>query len=168
MRFGYQSIIYGPRFESASELDRALAFISDSGFSGVELFQEPDEFRRLGLNCQQLVEKLARFGLSMLGMSGADLKARREFLGDYKSPYLYTDIFPIEEVQKTLLAGYRVALHPHAFKPIHNVEDALRWFRDPRFQKYWQGGTKQLLLLPDTAHSKIVWDRDDRCDSGIP
>ncbi len=96
MRFGYQTIIYGPRFDSIDALDRAFAFIADAGFAGVELFQEPQEFLRLGLDCQELTDKLkTRFHLELLGMSGADLRARREFLGANREPYLYTDTFPV-------------------------------------------------------------------------
>ena len=160
MRFGSQTIIYGPRFDSIDALDRAFAFIADAGFAGVELFQEPQEFLRLGLDCQELTDKLkTRFPPRTARDVRSRPKGEEGVPWSQREAYLYTDTFPVDEVLRTLEAGYRVALHPHTFKPIHNVEDARRWFLDPRFQKYWKSKSRpQLLIIPDTAHAKIVWD----------
>ncbi len=167
MRFAYQTIIYGWKFQDAKARNRAFEFIADCGFEGIELFQKTT-FEELGITCSDLLAELRSHNLDLIGLTGGDLNHRVEFLDThftdkssrFKAPFLYTDSAGVLEILATLELGYRVALHPHVFKPIHNLDDVLTIWHDPAFKAYTDLRTKnkQLLLLPDTAHGYIVGD----------
>jgi signal transduction histidine kinase/sugar phosphate isomerase/epimerase len=149
MRFGYQTIIFG---RHVKDWERTFGFIADAGFAGVELFQSPSEIvpnRKI----DALLELLSRFQLSLIGLAGGTIAERTRFLGDLKEPYLYADRFETAERQ-ALAQGYTVALHPHVFKPIHRLDDAIQFLEDPELNQL----PGRLLLLPDTAHFAIVGD----------
>ena len=149
MRFGYQTIIFG---RCVKNWERMLGIIADAGFEGVELFQPPREIAQ-NQNIEGVLELLGRFRLRLIGLAGGTIRERARFLGEFKEPYLYADRF--EEAERQVLAdGYTVAIHPHVFKPIHRVDDAIQILEDPELAQL----PGRLLLLPDTAHLTIVGD----------
>jgi sugar phosphate isomerase/epimerase len=132
--------------------ERMLGIIADAGFEGVELFQPPREIAQ-NQNIEGVLELLGRFRLRLIGLAGGTIRERARFLGEFKEPYLYADRF--EEAERQVLAdGYTVAIHPHVFKPIHRVDDAIQILEDPELAQL----PGRLLLLPDTAHLTIVGD----------
>ena len=156
MRFAYQTIVFGRRFRNRRDFDYAMKVIAGAGFEGVELFQPPSG---LGLKDVTSASELMRllkadYGLELVGLSGGSIEDRIRFLGSEKGPYLYLDgLPPLDKMADWLKAGYRLALHPHAFKPIRSLGDAEVIFRLPDFRD-----SPNLLFLPDTAHLTIAND----------
>jgi signal transduction histidine kinase len=116
----------------------------------VELFQPATE---LAANTDQLLERLNRFGLALIGLAGGEIQARAKFLGEHRDVYLYADRFGPEE-RAALADGYTLALHPHVFKKMHRLEDAETILSDATLEPY----RDRLRLLPDTAHLTIAGD----------
>jgi len=159
MRFAYQTIIYGWSFgqdepeQIKKAMERAFDAIASAGFEGIELFQKP---RDLHLNSYEQLEAILGKKLVLAGMSGGSLSQMAEFLGGHKTPYLYTDCLPREESLEVLGKGYTIAIHPHAFKAIHNMNHVHAVYQNKDFRRYFESG--HLKLLPDTAHGHIVGD----------
>lgn len=147
MRFGCQTIIFGP---TVANWDEVFEQTADAGFQGVELFQPASE---IAPTITELLDRLGKHGLTLIGLAGDDIYSRQKYLGEYRNPYLYADRFEAAE-REALEAGYTVALHPHVFKKMHRVEDAEAILNDPAYQ----ANKERLLFLPDTAHLTIVGD----------
>jgi len=124
-----------------------LDVVQRAGFHGVELAQIPKYL--CGGDFHQLQAELAKRRLTLLGLSGGSLDERREFIGEAKDPkpYLYCESVGDAE-RDAMERRCRIALHPHAFKEVHCLEDAARVLR----------GNPKLLLIPDSAHQYIVGD----------
>lgn len=169
LRFGYQTIIFGHHIP---DLRRLCEVLRSCGFTGVEFFQHPKTLN--GLDIKQLVEFLATFNLTLLGLSGGRLQDRIEYLDGYTDPYLYLDSFPPlangrlrsschhearppftkAEFDSWLSQGYRFGIHPHVGKPIHRASDAEAILGHAEYS----GNTTQVQLIVDTAHAFIVGD----------
>jgi signal transduction histidine kinase/sugar phosphate isomerase/epimerase len=123
-----------------------LDAISAIGFEGVEIAQ-PIECLQY-LDAESLIKAAEDRGLELLGLAGGSLRKRAEFIKRHRrAVYLYCERVGDEECE-ALRQGYRLALHPHAYKKVHRFDDA----------KVELMEHKDLEFLPDTAHSTIVGD----------
>lgn len=124
-----------------------LDVVQRVGFQGVELAQIPKYLYRG--NFRRLRDELAKRGLDLLGLSGGSLQQRIDFIrraGDPK-PYLFCEAVGRAEKQ-AIEKGYRIVLHPHAFKEVHCMDDAVRLL----------DANPKMLLVLDSAHLHIVGD----------
>lgn len=151
MRLAIHSISWGEDVD----LNRLLSDVTAAGYSGIELFQHPDV---LG-SPQRVFKAFQDYGLHLLGLSGGALEERTAFIREYAEllgrpvshtdvPYVYFDDKMDDTVEEMLNQGFRIALHPHMYKPVQTLDEAERLLR-----KY-----RELRFLPDTAHLTIAGD----------
>lgn len=129
--------------------------IASTGYSGVEIFQDPSLIGGI----DQVIKVFAAHGLEVIGICGGTFvdrvnfvdgfaNANKKYIGDETLPYIYLDERIDHEVAAKIEKGYRVALHPHMYKPVQTLAEA-----EVLLKKF-----TKLLLLPDTAHLYIAGD----------
>lgn len=151
-KFAVQSIAWD-RLPLATILRDAKA----AGYSGVELFQHPDdlggaaaidaaleraEMHLVGVTCGSFDERCALVR-QLAKLRGLDI-------GDPSMPYVYTDEWreSAPRFRDALAEGFRIALHPHMYKPVQTMAEA----------RAILARHAKLSFLPDTAHLKIAGD----------
>jgi sugar phosphate isomerase/epimerase len=151
-RYAVHSISWGH-----APLKSLLEDAKTAGYTGVELFQHP---RELG-GAKPVLEEFLRFGLTLIGVTAGAFEERCEFVkeyaallgvdvGDRKVPYIYVDEWRDEDLRfrDALNAGFRLAIHPHMYKPVQTLREAAALL-----DRY-----AALRFLPDTAHLTIAGD----------
>jgi signal transduction histidine kinase/sugar phosphate isomerase/epimerase len=145
MKLGFETVLYG-RFPN---LEHMFWEIAEAGYQGVEIAQSPAMLKASGVSSlSELRQILKQCGnLELAGMAGGTLKDRLEYIGDAPPPdYLYIDSWDDEYCTKAEAMGIVLALHPHAFMPIHRMRDAFERLK-----------THPLLqLCPDSAHLTLL------------
>jgi inosose dehydratase len=151
-KYAVHSIAWGD-----SPLETILAEAGSAGYSGVELFQHPDE---LG-GAAEIIRAFNASRLQLVGIASGSFDDRcrlvRELarerhlkVGDPSLPYVYADEWRENDrrFRDALDEGFRIGLHPHMYKPVQTLQEAEAILRDhPR-----------LGFLPDTAHLSIAGD----------
>jgi sugar phosphate isomerase/epimerase len=163
MPVAVQTISWGRR----PDVNRMIQEIRRAGYDGIELGQIPALFRPV----DAFWELLQRHGLTLVGVACGSLKDKVDFVSEFVSfdqrmrvyqvqtgraeewtvpnqhPYIYIDDFPPGS-KLALDQGYRLALHPHMFKP----------FQTERNFKPLLDATEyaRLEFLPDTAHLTVA------------
>jgi sugar phosphate isomerase/epimerase len=157
MKVGIQTIAWGMRDPINTMLPRMLTEIRRAGYEGLELFQRADTHPDF------VVEQLAKNKLSLIGASGGAFSDRVQFVRKYRafaptkpSPYIYTDEWPVTEAEDALKSGLTVAIHPHMFKPIQTVAEAMVLLDKYSHWRTKGGEPVALHLLPDSAHQQIA------------
>lgn len=151
-KFAVQSIAWGHQ-----SLDVILREAKAAGYCGLELFQHPGD---LG-GPRAIHDAFVRADLHLVGVTCGSFdercvlvreiaKLRHVGVGHPLMPYVYTDEWrdAAPRFQDALAEGFRVALHPHMYKPVQTMAEAEAILaRHPN-----------LSFLPDTAHLKIAGD----------
>jgi sugar phosphate isomerase/epimerase len=165
MPVAVQTISWGRRPNVSSMLQD----IRKAGYDGVELGQIPslfdpiDEFwdllklnrlRLIGIASGSLKDKMdfvTKFTFHQQRMRLLQTQAGRfENLPTYNQhPYIYIDDWHPDS-RWALDQGYRLALHPHMFRPFQTEQDFKKYF-DPNAKEY-----ERLEFLPDTAHLTVA------------
>ena len=140
MKIGYQTIIWGGRFDN---IESALDAIAAAGYRGVEFAQRPQHLPPL----HTLLEMLKKRGLAFLGLAGGMLWERVEYCGNIRPLYLYVEDWN-EDAPDALKRGFTLALHPHAYKAVHRLSDA----------RALLAKHPDLKWMPDVAHTSVVGD----------
>ena len=140
IKVGFQTILWGSCGPSA--ILHALDIIASAGYQGVEFAQRPEALGDLDVLLSALKER----GLSLLGLSGGALEERINYCGSFRPPYLYVEDWVGSLPQQAVDDGFTLALHPHMFKKIQRIDDALSLLQQH----------PKLLWLPDTAHLFIA------------
>lgn len=177
MKLGFQTIVFGRIIE---DLDYLLASIADQGFTGVEFFQHHEQIfvhdgedRFHPITIEDLIEKLRKYQLALLGLCGGTVKerisfclkqdgARQEQLGigpeDCRPLYLYTQDLDIDTILYAAQYDFMLAFHPHAFTKFERVEKSMQDFNAAAARLKAEGYTpgRHLRWLPDTAHMSVV------------
>ncbi|MBL8892614.1 MAG: sugar phosphate isomerase/epimerase [Planctomycetaceae bacterium] len=135
--------------------DRILRDVANAGYEGIELFQHPSECG----GPEEIIRLCKLYEVTLVGIAGGSFQERCQLvrdiakitdtsLEDRSLPYVYCDEWRDEKAmfRDAVNSGIRVAIHPHMFKPVQNVQE----FRDI-LSKY-----PQVLFLPDTAHLTIA------------
>ena len=148
-RLGYQTIIWGPQID---DLEGVLDVICKAGYEGVEIAQRPTMIRMKGKLSHVGIDELCRLleerDLSLLGFAGGTLEERLSYCGSVLPEYLYVEDWDPQIAPLALKRGFTLGLHPHVYKKIHRLSDALDLLEE-------QEGLKFIL---DTAHLVIVGD----------
>ena len=87
--------------------------------------------------------------LALAGLSGGSLRERMDYCGDVRPDYLFTDDWYPGESEEVGRRRFALALHPHAFKRVRRLDQAMALLNQH---------DGQLKLLPDLAHLTIVGD----------
>jgi signal transduction histidine kinase/sugar phosphate isomerase/epimerase len=145
MRLAFHTTAWGPRID---DIDRALDSISRAGFEGIEICQRPSMLGPSIDSIDALLDKLKQFGLVLVGLDGGALQERMAFCGNVLDPFLYVESWDNYDAAQAVARGFRLALHPHAFTCVDNVEKA----------KTLLQAHPDLRWLPDTAHLFISGD----------
>jgi signal transduction histidine kinase/sugar phosphate isomerase/epimerase len=146
MKVGIQTILWGTK---VPDLAGMLGQIASYGFQGVEFAQSPRALPTL----PQLLSLLETHNLELVGLAGGTLRERVAYCGDFRPNYLYVDTWDETEGIAALEAGFTLALHPHLFKNISRLANAVKLLQQYR-PKYGD----RIRLLPDTAHMYIAGD----------
>ncbi len=128
-----------------------------AGYSGVELFQHPDE---LG-GAKAILRAFDNSNLRLIGIAAGSFDDRcrlvREIalvrnvsLDDLSLPYVYCDEWRETDARFTqaLNDGFTIGLHPHMYKPVQTLHEA-----EQILAKH-----SKLRFLPDTAHLRVAGD----------
>jgi signal transduction histidine kinase/sugar phosphate isomerase/epimerase len=143
MKIGVQTVLWGHHLD---DIPGALDLIASYGCEGVEFTQR---IEHLG-GIRELHRMLEERGLTFVGLSGGTLQERMDYCGDAARPnYLYVGDWDDLIAPDAVRRGFTLALHPHLFKRIHRLADALN-----ELQKH-----PDLSFLPDVAHLTIAGDR---------
>ncbi|MHC4880540.1 MAG: sugar phosphate isomerase/epimerase family protein [Planctomycetota bacterium] len=152
MKVGIQTIAWGEDTHLHVLLPEMAREIATAGYEGIELFQATRD-----VNVGFVHDQLQANGLQLVGVTGGSFQERVGFIEEYKAvvsasnPYVYTDEWRDAELQDAIRRGITVAIHPHMFKPIQTVAEAVELLR-----KHSWASKKQLRLLPDSAHQEIA------------
>lgn len=139
MKLALQTISWGP---SILDLRELLTRARDLGFQGVELAQLPQNLGPV----DRLVRLAQETGVRIAGLAGGSLAERMEFARATSTDYLYLDEWEETAVADAISSHLRVGVHPHMFKTLGRVEDAVPYLT--RFP--------QLGLILDVAHSCLA------------
>jgi len=156
MKIGIQTIAWEDH-PSAGSLNKLLPEmtreIREAGYDGIELFQPAVGKTHMHF----LQEQLEKNSLELVGVSAGSfedrlnfVRAYRPFAGPKQTPYIYTDEWPDDLARQAVSEGFRIAVHPHMFKPIQTVAEAL-----PHLAEFGNDPAK-VGLLPDSAHQQIA------------
>lgn len=146
-----QTISWGKQPDIGEMLDR----IREARYSGVEVFQHPEQLR----GAREFASRLSEHGLEFVGLMGGSLEQKLQFVSEFcrfrdmavsarEAPYLYIEQWDGPLAEQALKEGFRLAVHPHMYKPIQTLEEAERLL-----SKY-----PTLRFLPDTAHLTVAGD----------
>jgi sugar phosphate isomerase/epimerase len=159
MQVAMQTMSWGRRPNVASMLREIKA----AGYEGVELGQIPSVFQPI----TEFRQLLRESGLTLIGVANGSLKEKMGLVDEFVSfdqsnraldavigpssvpikPYIYIDDW--DPLSTTALAqGYRLALHPHMFKPFQSERDFRPYLENPLYAA--------LAFLPDTAHLTVA------------
>ena len=142
MKLAAQTVLWGNRIESIS---RILDTLTMNGFHGVEFSQCPEQLGK----AHDLRQMLSDRKIELVGLSGGTLRDRVAYCGSVLRPeFLYVERWDEVECRPALKAGFRLALHPHVFKPVHRLATAGEILKQH----------PELLFLPDAAHLTIAGD----------
>jgi signal transduction histidine kinase/sugar phosphate isomerase/epimerase len=146
MKIGFRTNIWGHRID---DLEHALALIAGARFQGVEICQSPRTLLDLDIDIEQLMKMLKEKGLKLAGLSGGSLGERMTYCRENRPDYLFTDDWYPGQSEEICRRHFTLALHPHAFKRVRRLDQALNLLDQHE---------GQLKLLPDLAHLTIVGD----------
>jgi sugar phosphate isomerase/epimerase/signal transduction histidine kinase len=151
MQIACQTILWGRQIANFEETVKAIAH---EGFSGIEIAQRPDLLGGIH-SANDLQSLLDDFDIELLGLAGGTLTERIDFAtGVFQDIYLYVERWDRRDeaaIQLAIKCGFRIAIHPHVFKPVQTLRNAGALLIQHR----------DLRILPDTAHLKIVGDRPE-------
>ncbi len=152
MRYAIQTIAWDD-----CPLETIISDVKAAGYDGIELFQHPKDLGGVA----SLVQTCRENKITVVGMCAGSFPERcdlvKEFCKEWgtsidsqNAPYVYCDEWKssIHVFSDKLKEGYRVALHPHMYKPIQTMREAEVALNDHL----------RLLFLPDTAHLTIAGD----------
>ena len=158
MQVGLQTISWDSR-QYKADSRRMIRDIKASGFDGIELAQVKDDF-----SCTEtFLEALESENVDLIGVAGGSLQDKFRLVAQFhnsskrkNNPYMYADNWTTDhdEQYRNLLSEYpiaepiTVAIHPHMFKPIQSMREALQVTKEFDYTK----------LLIDTAHITIAGD----------
>lgn len=127
--------------------------IREAGYEGIELFQRANDETHI----RNLRDQLEKNSLELVGVSAGAFLDRVELVKSYRAfapnnptPYVYTDEWAPEQAQRAIDEGIPIGIHPHMFKPIQTVAEAIPTVDAQRAMGHDVG------LLPDTAHVQIA------------
>ena len=158
-------------------LEKILSEAKAAGFGGIELFQHPDEWDDLNLpvhaegrdGITKLLRLCDEFELELIGVCSGSFSERCRLVKDIAEsrnvplaapdlPYVYVDEWRQSDPRfaNAIAAGYRLALHPHMYKPVQTLREAEEVLKlNPL-----------LRFIPDTAHLTIAGDGRNPHSSG--
>ena len=136
-------------------LEKIVGEVAKAGYAGAELFQHPG---RIG-GVEAVVEEFDKHNVHLVGVAFGAFLERCDFvrrmaairnvsLDDPSLPYVYCDEWreEIPHFKAAASEGFKIALHPHMFKPVQNVDEAQRIL----------DANPSVLALPDTAHLQVA------------
>lgn len=165
-KFAIQTIAWGD-----ASLDEIMKDVTEVGYQGIELFQHPEELggiKRLIEACwdyaplvKELDKEPIRVPIKILGICAGSFDERCALVREYctltntrlndaqNAPYVYCDEWKLDDPRfgKAVQDGFRVALHPHMYKPVQTMREVDIILK-----------SSLALFLPDTAHLKIAGD----------
>ena len=180
MKFGYQTIVFGPRID---DLANVLDTIAAAGFTGVEFAQRPEmlrvraEMHSSPVRIADLRRLMEERGLTFLGMAGGTLEERMDFcdgVGDpykpepYRPLYLYVEDSSADTQRLAAERGYNLALHPHVYMRLQRLAPALRHLTEAARRVPPGSPSGNLFWMPDTAHLHIVGDNVEAALTAVP
>lgn len=129
--------------------------VSEAGYTGAELFQHPSE-----LGGASVIESaFRRHGVELVGIASGSFRERCDLvkelaeirgtsLNDPCLPYVYCDDWreDLPQFKAAVATGLRVAIHPHMYRPVQNLQEAETILERNR----------SLFFLPDTAHLQVA------------
>ena len=149
-KYAVHTISWGNR-----PLEAIARDVKEAGFAGAELFQHPSE---LG-GAHAIESAFRKEGVELVGIAAGSFRERCDFvreiaairgttLSDPNLPYVYCDDWrdDLPQFKDAVAGGLRVALHPHMYKPVQNLQEAEAILEQNR----------SLLFLPDTAHLRVA------------
>lgn len=155
MKVGIQTIAWQVTDELSLNLllpDMARE-IRGAGYEGIELFQRANDETHIRF----LRDQLEKNSLELVGVSAGSFLDRVELVKSYRAfapgrptPYVYTDEWTPEQAQRAIDERIPIGVHPHMFKPIQTVAEAMPVIDQQRALGHDVG------LLPDTAHVLIA------------
>ena len=138
----------------SESLDTIVREVKAAGYAGAELFQHPQELGGAGA-----IERAFRtHGVALVGIAAGSFHERCRLVGEIAAirgvplsdpnlPYVYCDEWREEaSFKEAVAAGLRVALHPHMYRPVQNLQEA----------ELFLANNPALLFLPDTAHLQVA------------
>lgn len=141
MKLGCQTILWGATLDDPRAIFKT---IHDLGFEGVEICQPPAALPPPDTLQSILEDKESK--LELLGLYGGRLEDRVAYSKSFRPPfgprYLCVEDWTEPDCPAAIAAGFKLALHPHMFKRVHNFASASGVLKDH----------PELLFLPDTAH----------------
>lgn len=145
-RIGLETMSWGPGFRDIASITSEA---KDLGFSGIEIVQKP-----AFLDPKNLNRAFSKTEIEFLGLSGGNLEERWKLAqllreNGYKTPkYFCVDEWS-ETVEHILSdSDYYIGLHPHRFKKMETVNQALDYIE--------RDNTGKLKLIFDTAHQFLT------------
>jgi sugar phosphate isomerase/epimerase len=158
VKFALQSIVWGHQVSNIREM-LSQAFVA--GYRGIELFQDIEDSNFGGAT--GLHQAFRDCKMSLVGVASGSMSERVEFVKEYcrllgvktthsQAPYIYVDEWD-GRCDDALGEGIRLGLHPHMFRPIQTMHEAMLVL-----DRFDMSRFPQLQLLPDTAHSTIAGD----------
>ena len=147
MNIGCQTTIWGAKIRN---LEETLNAIRDAGYEGVEFHQRPENIseRQANFSSQELEDLLGERGLTLLGLAGGSLRERLDFSESVKPMYLSIDHWDEQVAPAALEAGFTLAFHAHAYKPVQRVDQAQKVLT--------QNEQPRLKWIPDTGHLSVM------------
>jgi sugar phosphate isomerase/epimerase len=139
MRLALQTVSLGPMFR---DFDAVAERIRSLGYEGVELGQMPAALEP----ASKLAATLHATKLTLAGLAGGSLQSRLAIAAELRPAYLYVDEWEPEAVEQAMELQLRLALHPHAYKPLGSLQAARRLLTD----------VPTLKLIVDVAHSYLA------------
>jgi sugar phosphate isomerase/epimerase len=151
-KFAVHSIAWGNQ-----PLEAILKDAKRAGYSGIELFQHPDE-----LGGAEVIERaFTESGITLVGVAAGSFDERCRLvrdiailrgvaLDDPSLPYVYCDEWRESDRRfaQAVEEGFTIALHPHMFKPVQTLQEAEEILKSH----------PSVRFLPDTAHLQIAGD----------
>ncbi|MEW6237220.1 MAG: ATP-binding protein [Candidatus Omnitrophota bacterium] len=141
MKIAFQTILCGPQIKNCSNLFLELR---ELGYDGVEIAQTPSMLP----NVKDLKSLLEDTNLKFVGFAGGKLWKRFDYCEEFKPFYLYIENWHEKSCKEAISRGFKLALHPHAYKKIHNYELSKKILEDH----------PEIFFLPDTAHLYFAKD----------
>lgn len=144
MKLGLQTICWGPRIQDVEYLCKLASAL---GFQGIEFAQPPPDIGGVGIH--DLLDMMKKHRLELIGLAGGSLVERVEFCKGHRPEYLYVEDWDPLMSPSAEDLGFRLALHPHVFKPIFRVGHAQSLL----------DSHPNLSFILDTAHLSIAGEK---------